>query len=63
MTAFAFVVTFRWGTLMNPADQSDVVGVGGLDATGRNLAKFSARGMTLWEPPRLGDAGYGRVKV
>lgn len=48
-----------WGTLMNPADQSDVVGVGGLTADGTMIADFSARGMTLWEA----GVGYGRVKV
>mmetsp|Transcript_52022 Transcript_52022/g.130630 ORF Transcript_52022/g.130630 Transcript_52022/m.130630 type:complete len:919 (-) Transcript_52022:666-3422(-) len=46
-----------YGTLNNPADQMDVIGVGGVDFSGR-LAKFSSRGMTTWELP----AGYGRVK-
>ncbi len=46
-----------WGTLMNPADQPDVIGVGGVDDEGR-LADFSSRGMTSWELPD----GYGRVK-
>lgn len=46
-----------YGTLNNPADQSDVIGVGGLDVDG-NVAHFSSRGMTTWELPR----GYGRVK-
>ena len=46
-----------WGTLMNPADQSDVIGVGGVDDEG-HLADFSSRGMTTWELPD----GYGRVK-
>ena len=36
-----------WGTLMNPADQPDVIGVGGVDDEGR-LADFSSRGMTSW---------------
>ena len=48
-----------WGTLMNPADQSDVISVGGLTADGTMIAEFSARGMTLWEA----GVGYGRVKV
>ena len=46
-----------WGTLMNPADQPDVLGVGGIDDEGR-LAPFSSRGMSGWELP---DGG-GRVK-
>ncbi len=41
----------------NPADQLDVIGVGGLDF-GDKLASFSSRGMTTWELP----SGYGRVK-
>ncbi|KAF5405447.1 Membrane-bound transcription factor site-1 protease [Paragonimus heterotremus] len=46
-----------FGTLNNPADQMDVLGVGGVDATGR-LARFSSRGMTTWALP----FGYGQVK-
>ncbi|KJE95552.1 membrane-bound transcription factor protease [Capsaspora owczarzaki ATCC 30864] len=46
-----------YGTLNNPADQSDVIGVGGLDISG-HVASFSSRGMTTWELPH----GYGRVK-
>ena len=46
-----------YGTLNNPADQLDVVGVGGVDASGA-LSAYSSRGMTTWELP----AGYGRVK-
>jgi membrane-bound transcription factor site-1 protease len=46
-----------YGTLNNPADQMDVIGVGGVDFAGR-VAKFSSRGMTAWELPR----GYGRAK-
>ena len=46
-----------YGTLNNPADQMDVIGVGGTDFA-HNIAKFSSRGMTTWELP----AGYGRVK-
>ena len=49
--------TFMIGTLNNPADQMDVIGVGGIDYSG-NIARFSSRGMTTWELP----AGYGRVK-
>ena len=41
----------------NPADQPDVIGVGGISWT-ENLASFSSRGMTLWELPH----GYGRAK-
>eukprot|EP00050_Salpingoeca_kvevrii_P008782 m.305085 g.305085 ORF g.305085 m.305085 type:complete len:1053 (+) comp17496_c0_seq1:79-3237(+) len=46
-----------FGTLNNPADQSSVIGVGGLDFKDR-IAHFSSRGMTAWELP----GGYGRVK-
>ena len=45
------------GTLNNPADQMEVIGVGAVDQTG-NVAQFSSRGMTTWELPH----GYGRVK-
>jgi len=47
----------RYGTLNNPADQLDVIGVGGITYDD-SLAVFSSRGMTTWEIPR----GYGRVK-
>lgn len=47
----------RYGTLNNPADQNDVIGVGGLER-GRYIASFSSRGMSTWELP----SGYGRVK-
>jgi membrane-bound transcription factor site-1 protease len=46
-----------WGSLNNPADQLDVIGVGGIDFNNQ-LARFSARGMTTWELPN----GYGRIK-
>ena len=46
-----------YGTLNNPADQPDVIGVGGINSEDQ-VAKFSSRGMTTWELP----AGYGRVK-
>ena len=46
-----------YGTLNNPADQLDVIGVGGINSEDQ-IAKFSSRGMTTWELP----AGYGRVK-
>lgn len=46
-----------YGTLNNPADQMDVIGVGGIDFEDR-IARFSSRGMTTWELP----SGYGRVK-
>lgn len=46
-----------FGTLNNPADQNNVIGVGG--ATLHNtVALFSSRGMTNWELP----GGYGRFK-
>ncbi|XRB20494.1 membrane-bound transcription factor site-1 protease [Pseudoscourfieldia marina] len=46
-----------YGTLNNPADQNDVIGVGGIDYAD-NIASFSSRGMSTWELPR----GYGRFK-
>jgi len=46
-----------YGTLNNPADQMDVIGVGGINFE-HQIARFSSRGMTTWELP----AGYGRVK-
>ena len=57
-----------YGTLNNPADMSDVIGVGGLAGIGTDtdtdtdtedrVAEFSSRGMTTWELP----VGYGRLK-
>lgn len=47
-----------YGTLNNPADQMDVIGVGGIDYSDQ-IAAFSSRGMSTWELPR----GYGRAKV
>ena len=47
-----------FGTQSNPADQEDVVAVGGT-GHGSEVAYFSARGMTTWE---LADGGYGRFK-
>ncbi|KAK3701706.1 hypothetical protein QZH41_006719 [Actinostola sp. cb2023] len=46
-----------YGTLNNPADQMDVIGVGGITFED-HIARFSSRGMTTWELP----SGYGRVK-
>lgn len=46
-----------YSTLNNPADQMDVIGVGGINWDDQ-LARFSSRGMTTWELPY----GYGRVK-
>ncbi|XP_066916313.1 membrane-bound transcription factor site-1 protease-like [Clytia hemisphaerica] len=46
-----------YGTLNNPADQMDVIGVGGIDFDD-HIASFSSRGMTTWELP----SGYGRIK-
>eukprot|EP00884_Botryococcus_braunii_P003885 jgi/Botrbrau1/13498/Bobra.0082s0091.1 len=46
-----------YGTLNNPADQNDVIGVGGIDYTDK-IAAFSSRGMSTWELPH----GYGRAK-
>jgi len=46
-----------WGTLNNPADQMDVLGVGGIGFDDE-IAGFSSRGMTTGELPR----GMGRFK-
>jgi hypothetical protein len=46
-----------YGTLNNPADQYDTIGVGGVTDRG-GMAKFSSRGMSTWELPH----GYGRFK-
>ncbi|GMH39212.1 hypothetical protein BSKO_07110 [Bryopsis sp. KO-2023] len=46
-----------YGTLNNPADQNDVIGVGGVNYQDR-IAHFSSRGMSSWELP----LGYGRIK-
>jgi subtilisin family serine protease len=46
-----------YGTLNNPADHMDVIGVGGITRHD-TIAPFSSRGMTTWELP----AGYGRMK-
>lgn len=37
-------------TLNNPADQMDVIGVGGINFEDQ-IARFSSRGMTTWELP------------
>ncbi|KAI3827533.1 hypothetical protein L1987_01610 [Smallanthus sonchifolius] len=37
-----------YGTLNNPADQSDVIGVGGIDYND-HIASFSSRDMSTWE--------------
>ncbi|EFO21098.2 hypothetical protein LOAG_07390 [Loa loa] len=47
----------KFGTLNNPGDQMDVIGVGGINIDSK-IARFSSRGMTTWELP----GGYGRVK-
>lgn len=39
-----------YGTLNNPADQFDVIGVGGINFS-EKIARFSSRGMTTWELP------------
>jgi membrane-bound transcription factor site-1 protease len=46
------------GTLNNPADQLDVIGVGGHDDR-MAISHFSSRGFTLWEQSA---GGSGRVK-
>ena len=47
-----------FGTINNPADQLEVIAVGGLDTDGETIAAYSSRGMTTWEL----ISGMGRVK-
>ena len=47
-----------WGSALNPADQSSVIGVGGWAHGENKVALYSSRGMTTWELPY----GVGRVK-
>ncbi|KAJ8523158.1 hypothetical protein ON010_g17608 [Phytophthora cinnamomi] len=47
----------HYGLLSNPADQAEVIGVGGITKD-NEIAEFSSRGMTTWELP----FGSGRVK-
>ena len=47
-----------WGSILNPADQSDVISVGGWGGNER-IAEFSSRGMTTSE---ISSAGMGRIK-
>lgn len=46
-----------YGTLNNPADNLDIIGIGGI-TNANQIAGFSSRGMSTWELP----SGYGRVK-
>ncbi len=39
-----------YGTLNNPADMTDVIGVGGINFEDE-IARFSSRGMTTWVRP------------
>ncbi|OWZ09222.1 Membrane-bound transcription factor site-1 protease, partial [Phytophthora megakarya] len=47
----------HYGLLSNPADQAEVIGVGGITKD-NEIADFSSRGMTTWELP----FGSGRIK-
>eukprot|EP00808_Paulinella_micropora_P008745 g27828.t1 len=47
-----------YGTLYNPGDQTDAIGVGSVNWD-NSIANFQSRGMTIWELP---DGGYGRIK-
>lgn len=49
-----------YGTLNNPADQCDVIGVGGVNYE-RHIASFSSRGMTTHELPNGIGARAGGV--
>ncbi len=42
-----YVGTLYYSTLNNPADQMDVIGVGGINFENQ-IARFSSRGMTTW---------------
>lgn len=57
-TIYLYITLFNLhSTLNNPADQMDVIGIGGINWDDQ-IARFSSRGMTTWELP----SGYGRVK-
>ncbi len=45
IVCICFLFVLKDGTLNNPADQSDVIGVGGINSEDQ-IAKFSSRGMT-----------------
>jgi membrane-bound transcription factor site-1 protease len=45
------IFNYFFRTLNNPADQMDVIGVGGINFEDQ-IAKFSSRGMTTWELPQ-----------
>ena len=48
MSDVAMHILCSWDrTLNNPADQMDVIGVGGINFDNQ-IAKFSSRGMTTW---------------
>jgi len=44
---YCILYVFVERTLNNPADQMDVIGVGGINFDNQ-IAKFSSRGMTTW---------------
>lgn len=50
-----------YGSLNNPGDMMDVIGVGGVEADGA-IASFSSRGMTTQEVGGRVGGGYGRAK-
>lgn len=50
----------HWGSLNNPGDMMEIVGVGGVEPDG-SIASFSSRGMTMHELSSP-HARYGRVK-
>jgi len=54
---YLYIMSCLHSTLNNPADQMDVIGVGGI-SWDDSIARFSSRGMTTWELP----SGYGRIK-
>ncbi len=41
------LIMLIYSTLNNPADQMDVIGVGGINFE-HQIARFSSRGMTTW---------------
>ena len=49
---FADVSLYFGRTLNNPADQMDVIGVGGINFD-HQIARFSSRGMTTWVSTNL----------
>lgn len=51
-----------YGTLNNPADMMDVIGVGGINFEDE-IARFSSRGMTTWVSQHFGPHSLVRLCI